>query len=46
VLSNPPKLDCTHVFQRWVWAFHNAVNARLRKPKISFAEYQRRYRLL
>lgn len=46
MLGNPPRLDCTHVFQQWVWRFHNAVNERLKKPQISFRDYQRAYNLL
>ena len=41
--SYPPNVRSTHTLQRWAWNFHNAVNWRLRKPLVSFGDYQRIY---
>lgn len=41
--ENPPSLASTFSLQAWVWKFHNAVNLRLKKPLVSYAEYQRLY---
>jgi hypothetical protein len=30
---NPPTLETPLEASRWMWAFHNSVNARLRKPQ-------------
>lgn len=43
VLRNPPNLASTDALQVWAWGFHNAVNLRLGKPSIPYAEYQRLY---
>lgn len=43
VTSNPPNLASSDAFQEWAWRFHNAANARLGKPLVSFEEYRRLY---
>jgi hypothetical protein len=40
---NPPDLESTHSLQAWAWTFHNEVNARLKKPCFSYADYQLAY---
>jgi Erv1/Alr family protein len=41
--SNPLHLANSESLQRWVWAYHNAVNLRLGKRQISYAEYRELY---
>jgi len=43
ILRHPPDLSGTEALQAWVWAFHNAVNARLGKPQVPFERYLRLY---
>ena len=40
---NPPDLSSSQGFQRWMWAFHNAVNARLGKRQLTYEQYRRAY---
>jgi hypothetical protein len=40
---NPPDLRDGPALEVWAWRFHNAVNARLGKPLVSYAEYERLY---
>jgi len=42
--EHPPLLEGTTDYQAWVFQFHNAVNSRLGKRLLSFAEYQQLYR--
>lgn len=39
----PPLLGSNREYQIWVWRFHNEVNARLKKPLLTFSEYTRLY---
>ena len=41
--ANLPNLRLGMSYQVWVFSFHNAVNRRLRKPEITFEEYQALY---
>lgn len=43
VRAHPPNLADTYAFQHWVWEFHNAVNRRLKKPEVSYEDYQELY---
>lgn len=43
VLRVPPDLSGSEAFQRWAWAYHNAVNRMLRRPSLSFEKYQQLY---
>jgi hypothetical protein len=38
-----PDLRNAHALQQWALDFHNAVNARLGKPQVSYREYLRLY---
>lgn len=39
LLAHPPALKDTWAFQHWAWNFHNEVNARLGKPKLTCSDY-------
>ncbi len=39
IRAYPPVLDSSEELQRWCFAFHNAVNARLGKPEMSVDAY-------
>lgn len=43
IRRTPPDVESSEALQSWAWAFHNAVNARLGKPPLSFAKYRRLY---
>jgi len=40
----PPDLAGSRELQNWAWRFHNAVNARLKKPLMTAEEYANTYR--
>lgn len=40
VIQHPPDLTDSDALQRWMWAFHNSVNTRLKKAVVSFEEYR------
>jgi hypothetical protein len=39
----PVDVTSSYAFQRWWWTFHNAVNARLRKPQFTYEQYLGKY---
>ena len=41
--ENPPDMSSSASLQLWMWNFHNDVNRRLKKPYVSFDEYQQKY---
>ncbi len=43
VIRNPPDLSNSDALQKWMCAFHNAVNVRLHKPVVPFEEYRGAY---
>lgn len=40
---SPPDLAGSHALQVWAWELHNAVNARLKKPRHSYGAYLAAY---
>lgn len=43
ILAHPPDLASSSTLQRWVFDFHNAVNARLGTPVITYEQYRGLY---
>lgn len=43
VARHPPDCAGSEALQRWAWGFHNAVNARLKKPELSYEGYRALY---
>ena len=43
VAARPPPLGGSEELQQWAWEFHNAVNRRLKKRVVSYAEYMADY---